>query len=326
MGNKVINWGVIGCGKVCEVKSVPAYQITESFEVKSVMRRDLNQLKDFAKRHLISNYTTDAETVINDTTIDAIYIATPPDTHLHYALKVVKAGKPCCIEKPLSPNYSESLEIVKAFQKKNIPLFVAYYRRSLPRFKKVKNWLDNNYIGTVRHISAHLSKPANDLDLSKSYNWRTDSKIAPGGYFDDLASHGLDLFSFLLGHIIDAKGISLNQQKLYSAKDAISASWLHENGITGSGTWHFGCNGHLDTVTIYGSTGTIDFSVFHEKPIILKSETKNEELFIENPKHIQQYHVENMSNYFKGIINAHPSTGETALHTSWVMDKILGKI
>ena len=320
-----MNWGFIGCGSVTEIKSGPAYSQTDGFKVYGVMRRDFNKLKDYAKRHNVENIYTDADALINDSNIHAIYIATPPDSHKYYALKVATARKPCCIEKPLSPSYSDSLEIHHAFQKNNTPLFVAYYRRSLPRFLKIKAWLDAKHIGEVKHISAHLSKPASATDISKSYNWRTDSNIALGGYFDDLASHGLDLFAFLLGNFKEARGLSLNQQNLYNAKDAITASWVHESGITGSGVWNFGCYDHIDKVTIYGNKGQIDFSVFHDHSIILKSETKNEKLFIDNPKHIQQNHVENIRNFFTDSKKQHPSTGKTALHTSWVMDKILGK-
>lgn len=321
-----MNWGFIGCGSVTEIKSGPAYQQTEGFNVVAVMRRDVEKLNDYAKRHNIKKTFTDADALINDPSIDAIYIATPPDTHKYYALKVAETGKPCCIEKPLSPSYAESLAIHHAFEEKNIPLFVAYYRRSLPRFLQVKEWLDNDDIGEVRHINSHLSKPPSQLDISKKHNWRTDVNIAPAGYFDDLASHGLDLFTFFLGDIKTAKGISTNQQGLYTSKDAVTASWLHQKGITGSGTWNFGCNDHVDKVTIYGNKGTIEFSVFHDNPVILKSDTKSEELFIENPKHIQQYHVQNMRDYFQDNQKAHPSTGKTALHTSWVMSKILDEI
>lgn len=323
MNKKNIRWGFIGCGSVTEVKSGPAYKLTKGFEVSAVMRRDLEKLKDYAKRHDIPNIYTDADLLINDDKVDAVYIATPPDTHKYYALKVAAAGKPCCIEKPLSPSYSDSLEISEAFKKNNTPLFVAYYRRSLPRFLKVKQWLDEKHIGEIRHISAHLSKPANETDVSKTYNWRTDANIAPGGYFDDLASHGLDLFAFLLGDFKEAQGISLNQQNLYKAKDAITASWVHESGISGSGVWNFGSYEHIDKVTIYGNKGMIEFSVFHENPIVLKSESKNETLIIENPKNIQLYHVENMRDKLFGTIDNHPSTGTTALHTSLIMDQIL---
>jgi predicted dehydrogenase len=326
METKTITWGIIGCGNVTEVKSGPAYNLTKGFDIIAVMRRDIKKLKDYASRHNISKTYTDANALINDKSIDAIYIATPPDSHKLYALKVAKAGKPCCIEKPFAPSYSESLDIYNAFNEKKLPLFVAYYRRSLPRFLKVKEWIDNNYIGDIRHISAHLSKPASEIDKSKKYNWRTDIDIAPAGYFDDLASHGLDLFVFLLGNIKDAKGISLNQQHLYSSKDAVTSIWLHDNGITGSGVWNFGCNEHLDSVIIIGNKGTIEFSVFHENPIVLKSTSKNETLIIENPKHIQLPHVQNMRDVLFNDIGEHPSNGATALHTSWIMYKILGKI
>ena len=326
MNNKLINWGIIGCGNVTELKSGPAYKKTEGFNLIAVMRRDAEKAKDYATRHEIKTYYTNADDLINDAEVDAIYIATPPDTHLYYALKVAEAGKICCIEKPMTPNYVDSVTIYNTFKEKNIPLFVAYYRRSLPRFIKVKEWLDQNYIGKIRHVNWSFTKPASDIDTSGNYNWRTDAKIAPGGYFDDLASHGLDLFNFLLGDINDVCGISLNQENNYSAKDAFSASWLHDTQVTGSAFWNFNCNEHVDDVIIYGSTGNIKFSIFHDNPIVLQSHTKNESLFIENPKHIQMPHVEAMRNALLNENNEHPSTGKTAMHANWVMDKILGKL
>ena len=323
--SKPIRWGIIGCGNVTEVKSGPAYKKTDGFQLTAVMRRDFDKLKDYARRHDIKKYYTDADELINDDEIDAVYIATPPDTHMYYALKVAEAGKPCCIEKPLAPCYKDSLAIHEAFKDKNVPLFVAYYRRSLPRFNQVNTWLKNKDIGEIRHISWLLSKAPNDIDLSGTYNWRTDPKVAPGGYFDDLASHGLDLFTFLLGNIKEVYGISLNQQQLYSAKDAFTACWLHESGVTGSGSWNFGCDSSEDRVEILGSKGKIQFSVFKENPLILMSNNNEQEFFIKNPINIQLHHVENMKKQLFDENFVHPSNGSTAVHTSWVMDKILGK-
>lgn len=320
---KIIRWGIIGCGNVTEIKSGPAYQKTEGFQVVAVMRRNSNKAADYAKRHGISKYYTDADLLINDPEIDAIYIATPPDSHKEYGLKVAQAGKICCIEKPLAPNYKECEAICNAFKEKNIPLFVAYYRRSLPRFAQIKKWLGDDSIGEVRHIRWHLSKPASHQDLSKSYNWRTDVNIATGGYFDDLASHGLDLFTYLLGNIKEVTGISTNQQGLYQAKDAVTACWLHESGITGTGSWNFGCSIREDSVEIFGNKGKITFSVFDNDPISLFNEKGKTELYIDNPENIQLYHVENMKNHLLGK-STHPSTGITGAHTSWVIDQIIG--
>lgn len=328
-GNKykgVIKWGIIGCGNVTEVKSGPAYQLVEGFKLQAVMRRDVEKLKDYAQRHGIEKTYSNADELINDDEVDAVYVATPPDSHKLYALKVAEAGKPCCIEKPMAPSFKDSLTIYEFFKEKNIPLFIAYYRRSLPRFNQVNLWLKNKEIGDVRHISWHLSKPPNDKDLSGEYNWRTDKNVAPGGYFDDLASHGLDLFTYFLGSIDEATGVSTNQQGLYSAKDAISASWKHTNGITGVGSWNFGCNKREDQVIIFGSRGKIEFSVFQDKPLVLEVESDRKEVFVENPKHIQIHHVENMQKHLSTDNYMHPSNGYTASHTSWVMDKILGNL
>ncbi|MFB9058234.1 Gfo/Idh/MocA family protein [Mariniflexile ostreae] len=321
---KVYKWGIIGCGNVTELKSGPAYQKTEGFELHGVMRRDFEKAQDYALRHAIPKVYQQAEDLINAPEIDAVYIATPPDSHGYYALKVAAAGKICCIEKPMAPTYKECVEINNAFEAKNIPLFVAYYRRSLPRFENVKSWVDNNKIGELRHINWHLSKPANAIDLSKNYNWRTDAKIAYGGYFDDLASHGIDLFGHLLGPITEARGMAINQQGLYTAMDAVTGHWVHENGVTGSGSWNFGTAKREDQVEIYGSKGKIRFSVFDEAPIELETEGQKESVVIENPKHIQQFHVQNMKAHLSKRI-VHPSTGKTAMHTSWVLDRILGR-
>lgn len=323
--DKNIRWGIIGCGAVTEVKSGPAYQNTEGFEVRAVMRRNKEKAADYAKRHGIAKFYTNADDLIADEEIDAVYIATPPDSHKAYALKVAAAGKPCCIEKPMAPNYSDSLEIHKAFNDKKLPLFIAYYRRSLPRFDKVKEWLNDGKIGEVRQICWQLSKQPNDTDLSGEYNWRTDAKIAPGGYFDDLASHGLDLFTFLLGNIKEVNGIALNQQGLYTAYDAITGSWLHEGGITGKGNWNFGTYHRVDKVEIFGSDGKISFAILDDAPIELENSSGHQVLDIPHPEHIQEQHVQNIKNHLLGKA-VHPSTGDSGLHASWVMDKILNTI
>ena len=322
MDTKVYKWGMIGCGSVTELKSAPAYQKTEGFELFAVMGRNLAKTEDYAKRHHVPHVFDDADALINHPEIDAIYIATPPDSHEYYALKVAEAGKICCIEKPMAPSYEACLRINAAFEDRNLPLFVSYYRRSLPRFLQVKEWIDQNKIGNIRHIHWHFTKPANDIDKSGSYNWRTDAKIAPGGYFDDLASHGLDLFGFLLGTIKEASGMAENKQGLYTAKDDIKGQWIHSSGITGFGTWNFGADQREDMVKIYGNEGNITFSVFGEVPIVLERDDDTKSLVIAHPEHVQWYHVQNMKADLLGN-STHPSTGTTAAHTAWVMDRIL---
>lgn len=320
---EIIRWGIIGCGDVTERKSGPAYKKTEGFALHAVMRRDAEKAADYAKRHNVPKYYHDADALINDPEIDAVYIATPPDTHKEYALKVATAGKPCCIEKPMAPTYADCEAICQAFQDKGLPLFVAYYRRSLPRFLKIKHWIEEGRIGDVRHVNWYLSKTASPKDLSGEYNWRTDAAIARGGYFEDLASHGLDLFIYYFGNVNEVSGHNTNQQGLYTAKDAVTASWIHESGVTGTGCWNFGSFERADKVEIIGSKGKIEFAVFEEMPLVLTTaKGVEEELVIEHPENIQLYHVQNISRHLRGEIQ-HPSNGFTAAHTNWVMDSIV---
>lgn len=325
MKTQVMRWGVIGCGDVMEKKSGPAYQQTPGFELAAVMGRNAQKVEDYASRHKVEHCYTDAEALINDKAIDAVYIATPPDSHQLYALKVAAAGKPCCVEKPLAPTYHESMMIATVFKQHQIPLFVAYYRRSLPRFQQVKAWLDEKRIGELRHVNWHFAKPVHPKDMSSDYNWRTDANIAPAGYFDDLACHGLDLLIYLLGDIAEVSGVMTAQQNLYTAKDAVAACWLHSNGVTGSGSWNFSCHQREDRVTVSGSSGKIEFSVFADVPITLTTDNGSEDQLIANPDPIQLPHVRQMQKCLAEN-DTHPSTGESAAHTSWVMSKILGQI
>ena len=322
---KSLRWGIIGCGNVTEVKSGPAYQLTEGFTLAAVMRRDAAKAADYAERHGVPKHYADAQQLIDDPEVDAVYIATPPDSHRAYGLLVAAAGKPCCIEKPLSPSYADSLAIHEAFREAGVPLFVAYYRRSLPRFERVRDWLRAGRIGEVRHVSWVLNRVASEVDRSGKPNWRTDAAVAPGGYFDDLASHGLDLLAWLLGEVTEVYGTAVNQQGLYTAKDAVSGSWLHANGATGAGSWNFGAASPLDRVEVFGSDGTITFSVFDDHPVTLVAAGEREEVVIAHPHHVQLPHVRNLARDLLGREGyCHPSTGASGLHTSWIMDRILG--
>jgi 1,5-anhydro-D-fructose reductase (1,5-anhydro-D-mannitol-forming) len=230
-----VRWGMIGCGSVAERKSGPAFYKAPGSALVAVMGRRLEAVQDYAARHGIARVYTDVESLIADPQVDAVYIATPPDSHHAYSLLVAAAGKHCCVEKPMSLNAGQSLEMQQAFERAGLHLFVSYYRRSLPRFQQVRQWLQEGRIGEVRHLTWTLTKPPSEADRSGSDNWRTDPQIAGGGYFADLASHGFDLFQYLLGDIVEVAGFTARQAGLYAAEDAVSASWRFASGALGMG-------------------------------------------------------------------------------------------
>ncbi len=132
---------------------------------------------------------------------------------------------------------------------------------------------------------------------------------------------------YLLGDIQHVQGQALNQQGLYQAEDAVTACWQFApqadgSQATGSGYWNFAAFERCDKVEIIGNKGRIEFSVFAEEPVKLITAQGTETLFIENPKHIQQFHVANMAKQLE-VGQQHPSTGLTAIRATEVMEQIL---
>ncbi|HEX9933279.1 MAG TPA: Gfo/Idh/MocA family oxidoreductase [Allosphingosinicella sp.] len=315
---------MVGCGAVTERKSAPAYSQLEGSRLVAVASRRVDAARSYASRHGLERVFETPDELIRSPVIDAVYIATPPSTHLALARKVAEAGKPCSVEKPMAMSHAEALEMVGAFEAAGQPLFVAYYRRSLPRFEQVRRWIGDGAIGAVRHAHWTLTRPPSAADLAGERNWRTDPREAPGGYFEDLACHGLDLFDFLLGPVVEAGGVSRTQQRLYEVPDAVAAAWAHEGGATGSGVWNFAAAGRSDRVEITGSRGAISFAVFEEAPLRLETNSGTEVLEITNPDPIQLHHVEKMMQHLAGSA-VHPSLGASAARTEWVADRILGR-
>jgi predicted dehydrogenase len=328
---KEIAWGIIGAGDVCEVKSGPAFNRIRNSKLMAVMRRNGDKARDFAFRHKVPKWYDDADRLILDPDINAVYIATPPDTHAEYTLKTAKAGKPVYVEKPMARNYQECLEMIEACEKAGVPLFVAYYRRMLPNFLKIKSLVEESAIGKIRLVDVKLYKtPAPDIvDAGNSIeNWRVFPEIAGGGYFYDLASHQLDFLDFLFGPVVEARGFAHNQAGFYPAEDIVTGSFRFENGVLGQGTWCFTASEISDKelTTIIGSKGQISFSYFGGWKVNLEIAGKEKQIFTFAPiRHIQEPLIQTVVDSLLGNGNC-PSTGISGARTSLVMEWLCNRI
>ena len=319
-------WGIIGAGDVCEIKSVPAMYSLPDSEVKMVMRRNAAKAADFAQRHNIGHWTASLDEILNDPDINAIYIATPPGSHAEITLRAAKAGKAIYVEKPMASTFAECLAMIEACQTANVPLFVAYYRRTLPGFLKVKELIESGKLGEIRFVNIEMYQPRQtDIIAQPENNWRVQPEISGGGYFHDLASHQLDFLDFLFGPIVESKGISFNQAKLYPADDIVTASWRFENGVVGSGIWCFTTDkvSEKDNTRIVGSKGELSFNSFGSPMIIRIESTENgiEEFCFTHKQPIQQPLVQVIVDELRGI-GFSPSTGISGARTSQVLESI----
>jgi predicted dehydrogenase len=322
----MINWGIIGCGNVTEVKSGPAFNKVKDSRLIAVMRRDASLAEDYARRHNVPKFYSRATDLINDKDINAVYVATPPGNHADYAIASIKAGKPVYIEKPMAVNYTECQKINNASEKYKVPVFVAYYRRALPGFLMVKDFIENGSIGKVRFMQMQLFKFPSEDEKAGKLSWRVDPKVSGGGHFFDLASHQLDYLDFLFGPIQKVKSFALNQAGLYKAEDFVSAEFVFQNNIVGTGTWCFSVSkgSSRDTIEIIGDKGSIRFSAFSFEPIVLTNDSGRQEFINERPEHVQFNLIEKIVQSLKGKGIA-PSTGISGARTSKVMDEIVAE-
>lgn len=321
---KMINWGIIGCGNVTEVKSGPAFNKVKNSNLIAVMRRNAALAEDYAKRHNVPRFYSDASDLINDPDINAVYVATPPGSHAEFAIMSIRAGKPVYIEKPMAVNYAECLKINKAAEKNNVPVFVAYYRRALPGFRKVKNLVETGSIGKIRFVQVQMFKSPSEDEKSGKLSWRVNPEISGGGHFFDLASHQFDYLDFLFGPILKIKSVTLNQAGLYKAEDFVSSSFLFQGNIAGNGIWCFSASpeSNRDSIEITGEKGIISFSCFSFEPIILENENGRQEFINERPEHVQYFLIEQVVKALSGEGEA-VSTGITGARTSRVMDEVV---
>lgn len=322
----MIKWGFIGCGAVTEKKSGPAFRKAEGSDVVAVMRRDAVKAEDYARRHKIARWYDNAHDLINDPEVNAVYVATPPGSHAEYAIATMRAGKPVYIEKPMAASYEECIQINRVSEETGVPCFVAYYRRTLPYFNRVKQIIDDGLLGDISTVQIQFAIPpyATDFDI-ENLPWRVKKELAGAGYFYDLASHQLDLLDYLLGQIKEVQGFKNNIAGLYDVEDTVTASFRFEAGVLGSGSWSFIApkDTRSDLIFFTGTKGKLTCSTFNFSPILLETSEGVQEFIEENPENIQFYLIQSIVDFLNGKGKLPVSTGITAQRANYIMDKIL---
>jgi 1,5-anhydro-D-fructose reductase (1,5-anhydro-D-mannitol-forming) len=318
----MIRWGILGCGDVCEVKSGPAFQKATGSALVAVMRRDAEKCGDFAARHNVPFWTTDAQELIERDDVDAVYIATPPGNHLELALQVCAAKKPCYVEKPMARSVAESEAMLKAFESAGVPLFVAFYRRGLERFQTTKRLIETGEIGRVTGVSYRYLGPRNQNLVAGNLPWRLEAEAAGAGLFYDLGSHLLDVFDYIFGPLQKVQGSAQNiASPALEVEDTVSMSF-EAMGAPSVAIWNFASTQRADIIEIWGEKGTISLSCFGGDNVRLENGAGVQEFNGALPAHVHQGLVQTIVDELHGRGKS-LSSGESALRTMHVMDTVL---
>ncbi len=321
---KKIKWGIIGCGDVTELKSGPAFNKVNNSELAAVMRRDAAKAADYAMRHHVPKWYDDAQKLINDPEVNAIYIATPPSSHKQYTIAAIHAGKPVYVEKPMALNAEEAFEMASLAAQKNIKLCVAHYRREQPKFKKIKELIDAGAIGDVRFCRLQFLRPSLSVEALKmdKTSWRVNPAVSGGGLFHDLAPHQLDLMLYFFGAVEQASGIARNQAGIYQAADVVTGNILFGSGVVFDGLWSFAAapGEDADACEIIGSRGKISFAVFDHTGFSLTVNSKTELFSFNALEHVQQPLIQKVVEYFLNEV-ANPSSGNDGVKLMKLLDQ-----
>ncbi len=319
----IIRWGIVGCGDVTEVKSGPGFRLAENSQLVSVMRRNGDLARDYAARHGVPKWTDDAAELINDPEVDAVYVATPPNAHREATLLCAQVGKPVLVEKPIATDYGEAREMAEACEAAGVPLFVAYYRRAMPLYLKVKELIDSGRIGEPRAVQiSHHEKPKVTGEPGEDLPWRVLPDVGGGGIFVDIGCHALDFLDFVFGPVTRISGFAANVAGLYPAEDLVSAAFTFANGVHGSGEWCFTARRDWEQTRILGTGGEVAFSFFSPAPIVLTTDSGTEEFDLGYPTHVHQPLIQTVVDHLLGKGTC-ASTGESALRTTKVIDSVL---
>ena len=323
-----INWGIIGCGDVTELKSGPAFSKVKNSCLVAVMRRDADKAKDYAFRHGVPKWYADANLLINDPDINAIYVATPPSTHEKYAIAALTAGKAVYLEKPMAISFEGANNIANFSAQKNGKLVVAHYRREQPFFKKIKQLLADKVIGDTRFVRLDFYKKALSQEALKDNRnaWRVDPSIAGGGLFHDLAPHQLDLMYYFFGKAKSVTGVACNQAGFYKADDTVAGNILFNNGVMFTGQWSFGIEeiAEKDFCEIIGTNGKIGFSFFDGHSFTATINDAVEQFSFDKLQHVQQPMIEKVVAYFLSEVENPCSANDGALIMKW-MEEMTGR-
>jgi predicted dehydrogenase len=312
-----VRWGIIGVGNVTERKSGPGFQQADRSELVAVMRRSGDLAADYARRNNVPRWYDDADQLINDPEVDAVYVATPPDSHREYAVRVAQAGKPVYVEKPMARTAVECEDMMSACDEAGVGLFVAYYRRAMPRFATVKALLDSGRIGDPRSVSIRNERPPKEDE-----GWRVDPQISGGGHFVDLGSHILDLLDWLLGPVTDAAGVATNRGGRYPAEDLVTGVFSFRSGVEGVGVWNYDSFQYQDEIEIIGTAGALRFSCFAGDPLRLRTVAGVEQIEAPYPETVQLPLIQTVVDALTGHGES-PSSGQSAVRTARVIDGLL---
>ncbi len=194
-----IGIGIFGYGFMAQAHLMALAEIPQA-NVVAVCGPNLAQAGPVAKRHGIEFVTRDPTEMLDLSTVDAVIIATPNDTHFDLAMSSMAAGKHVFVEKPIAISAEEGRRMRAAARKFGIRNMCGYLLRASPLIEKIRGMIESGGVGEI--LSAHIQRTMSfQLEGRPEMSWYIDPTRNQTGVLSDLGSHAIDLIQYLVGPI-----------------------------------------------------------------------------------------------------------------------------
>lgn len=282
----MINIGIIGCGRIAQVRHIPEYDQNPDARIYGVYDINEERSQEIAAQYGAVSYKS-YEDLLNEDAIDAVSICTANHSHCEISIKALKAGKHVLCEKPMAVTYEECRAMVKAAEETGKYLMVGQQERLFPIHVKAKELLQSGIIGDVLSFRTNFrhSGPEN-WTIDRQKVWFFDKKSAAFGAMADLGIHKADLIHYLLDDVIEsAMSVTETLDKKnpdgtpIDVDDNAICIYRTQKGIIGTMEVSWTCYGQEDKSTvIFGTKGTLKINSDPQYPIIIEKQT-GEQIF-----------------------------------------------
>jgi len=248
-----VKWGIIGCGMIADFAMIPAMKEARNCDLVSVMSRDEEKAKKFSAKHNIPDYHTDLDEFLKDPSLEAVYLATPPNVHCEQTTKVAEHGKHVLCEKPMAITIEDSKKMIEACNRAGVKLMIACNLRFHPVHIKAREIIQAGCLGKIVLIKAQMS-----YFYPPDTNWRIKPEIAGGGSLHDAGIHCIDLARFFTGEeVVQVSAFTGNVIFDYAVEDTALVLMKFTSGAYGFIETSYGAYYTENKFEVIGSKGTL---------------------------------------------------------------------
>ena len=260
----MVSVGIIGCGKISQVRHIPEYLDNQNSEIIGFFDFDINRAKDLAKKYGGKVYNS-VDEMLSDSSINAVSVCTANNSHADISIKALKAGKDVLCEKPMAISLEECIQMADVAKKTGKCLMIGQNQRFAKAHVKAKSLIQNGLIGSVITFKTTFghSGPETWSITPGPDVWFFDKTKAVMGAMADLGIHKTDLIQFLLdSSVVETTACVTTLDKKYSDGTLIGVDdnaiciYKMDNGVIGTMIASWTYYGQEDNSTIlYGSEG-----------------------------------------------------------------------